>query len=206
MSSLRPSPRLTREQARAQTVEKLIEAAGRVVAREGFGAASVDDIAAEAGYSRGAFYSNFPSKGAILLELLRRHMEAEIAEIHALVETAESPSALSARLGVWAKTFHADADWALLSAELQLLAARNADFAEPYEKFQAKHRAALADLLRRVFAKIGARLPMRADDLAAILKALTQGLALRNAARSRGGRDDSSRLLRILLSALSAKL
>lgn len=206
MSSLKPGLRLTREQARAQTVEKLIEAAGRVVAREGFGAASVDDIAAEAGYSRGAFYSNFPSKGAILLELLRRHMEAEIAEIQALVETAESPSALSTRFGVWAKTFHADADWALLSAELQLLAARNADFAGPYEEFQAKHRAALADLLKRVFAKIGARLPMRADDLAAILKALTQGLALRNAARSRGGRDDSSRLLRVLLSALSAKL
>ena len=198
-------PRLTREQTRAQTVEKLIEAAGRVVARNGFGAASVDQIAAEAGYSRGAFYWNFTSKEMILLELLRRHMDAEIAEIGALVGTVESSSNLAARLELWAQNFHADADWALLSAELQLLAVRNGDFAERYEELQARHRAALADLLTQLFTNAGGELPMRADDLAAIFKALAQGLALRNAARRDGtGSDDSTRLLRILLDALIA--
>ena len=198
-------PRLTREQARAQTVEKLIEAAGRVVARNGFGAASVDQIAAEAGYSRGAFYWNFPSKEVILLELLRRHMDAEMAEIGALVEAAESPSNFAGRVGLWAESFHADANWALLSAELELFAVRNADFAERYEELQARHRAILAELLTQLFAKAGSELPMRADDLAIIFKALAQGLALRNAARRDAtGSDDSARLLRILLDALIA--
>ena len=111
-------PRLTREQTRAQTVEKLIEAAGRVVARNGFGAASVDQITAEAGYSRGAFYWNFASKEVILLELLRRHMDAEIARDQGAgrgggkpVQPCRPPRALGEK-------FHADADWALLSAEL----------------------------------------------------------------------------------------
>ena len=196
-------PRLTREQTRAQTVEKLIEAAGRVVARNGFGAASVDQITAEAGYSRGAFYWNFASKEVILLELLRRHMDAEIGEIRALVEAAESPSNLASRLELWAKRFHADADWALLSAELLLLAVRNTDFAGRYEELQERHRAALADLLTQMFAKAGSEALIQADDLAVILKALAQGLALRNAARrdSTGG-NDSARLLHTLFDAL----
>jgi AcrR family transcriptional regulator len=198
-------PRMTREQTRAQTVEKLIKAAGRVVARNGFGAASVDQITAEAGYSRGAFYWNFASKEVILLELLRHHMDAEIAEIRALVEAAESPANLAGRLELWAEQFHADADWALLSAELQLLAVRNAEFAGRYEELQAKHRTALADLLTQMFAKAGRELPMQADDLAIIFKALAQGLALRNAANRDGtASDDSARLLRILLDALIA--
>ena len=157
----------------------------------------------EAGYSRGAFSSNFPSKEAILLQLLRRHMDAEIADIRALVEAAESPPDLTTRLEIWLESFHADADWALLTAELQLLAVRNADFAETYEEFQARHRASLADLLTQIFTKAGRQVPMRTDDLALILKALTQGLALLNAARRDGaGSKDSARLLRILFSTL----
>jgi AcrR family transcriptional regulator len=196
-------PRLTREQTRAQTIQKLIEAAGQVVARKGLGAASVDEITAEAGYSRGAFYSNFTSKEAVLLELLRRHMDAEISEISALIDAAESPSNLNARLRLWAKTFHADGDWALLSAELQLLAARDPDFAAAYAESQARHQAAVADVLTQFFAKAGKRLPMRSGDLAVILKALIQGLALRAAARhNRTKRDDNVRLLRILLRTL----
>lgn len=176
-----------------------------MVARNGFGAASVDLIAAEAGYSRGAFYWNFASKEVILLELLRRHMDAEIAEVGSLVEGAESPPNLARRLELWAEKFHADADWALLSAELQLLAVRNADFAERYEELQARHRGALAALLTRMFTKAGRELPVQADDLAGIFKALAQGLALRNAAsRHVTGSGDSARLLRILWDALIA--
>ena len=62
--------RLTREESRDQTNQRLLEAAAHVIAKKGFAAASVEDIAAHAGYTRGAFYSNFKSKSDLFIALL----------------------------------------------------------------------------------------------------------------------------------------
>src|SRR5258708_16072664 len=53
------SPRVTKR--RAETRANLIEAAFRVFAGKGFGQVRIDDVCAAAGYTRGAFYSNFDS-------------------------------------------------------------------------------------------------------------------------------------------------
>ena len=61
---------MTRAERRAQTRAALLDAAARVFAERGFGGASVEAIAAEAGYTRGAFYSNFASKEELFVALL----------------------------------------------------------------------------------------------------------------------------------------
>src|SRR5258706_6443215 len=61
--------RLSRQQSRLQTRERLLEAATLVFSRRGFDAASVEEIAEEAGYSKGAVYSNFASKEELFLTL-----------------------------------------------------------------------------------------------------------------------------------------
>ena len=61
--------RLTREQSRDQTRQRLLDAAQSIFITKGFVAASVEDIAEQAGYTRGAFYSNFGSKSELLLQL-----------------------------------------------------------------------------------------------------------------------------------------
>jgi AcrR family transcriptional regulator len=66
--------RLTRAERQAQTRQELLDAAARVFVRRGFQGSSVEEISAEAGYTRGAFYSNFKSKDEILVELLREHV------------------------------------------------------------------------------------------------------------------------------------
>jgi AcrR family transcriptional regulator len=63
--------RLTREESRDQTRQRLLEAAAVVIAKKGLAATSVEDIAAHAGYTRGAFYSNFKSKHDLFIELLK---------------------------------------------------------------------------------------------------------------------------------------
>ncbi len=63
-------PRLTRAERQAQTRQELLDAAARVFVRRGFQGSSVEEISAEAGYTRGAFYSNFKSKNEVLVELL----------------------------------------------------------------------------------------------------------------------------------------
>jgi AcrR family transcriptional regulator len=68
--------RLTREQSKDQTRQRLLDAAQGIFMKKGFVAASVGDIAEAACYTRDAFYSNFCSKSELFLELLRRDHEA----------------------------------------------------------------------------------------------------------------------------------
>ncbi|MBU5895019.1 helix-turn-helix transcriptional regulator, partial [Vibrio cholerae O1] len=64
--------RLTREESQQQTREQLLETARQLFVAGGYGGTSIRDIASQAGYSQGAFYSNFASKEALLLQLLQR--------------------------------------------------------------------------------------------------------------------------------------
>jgi AcrR family transcriptional regulator len=85
-----PAPRLTREQSRANTREKLLEAARGVFARSGFHGASVEEIASEAGYSTGALYSNFDGKEDLFLELMQREIDKTAGEIEQAVARSAS--------------------------------------------------------------------------------------------------------------------
>src|SRR5207248_1699429 len=68
--------RLTRAERQAQTRRDLLDAAARVFVKRGFTGSSVEEISAEAGYTRGAFYSNFRSKNDLFVELLHDRVYA----------------------------------------------------------------------------------------------------------------------------------
>ncbi|MBR0825820.1 TetR/AcrR family transcriptional regulator [Bradyrhizobium manausense] len=72
MSRLRTRP------TRDDTRDKLFEAAARVFEAEGIGGASIEAIAAAAGFTRGAFYSNFKSKDELIIAMLEDHVEQSI--------------------------------------------------------------------------------------------------------------------------------
>src|SRR5260370_22928130 len=71
----------------------LIEAARDEIVKKGFALASVRDIADAAGFSQGAFYSNFPDKEAILLELVQRHQSEGRAKSEAALNHADGEPA-----------------------------------------------------------------------------------------------------------------
>src|SRR5439155_26468515 len=73
--------RLTRDERRAQTRADLLDAAGRVFVERGFEGASIEAIAEEAGYTRGAFYSNFQSKEQLFAELLQQKAYSQYTEM-----------------------------------------------------------------------------------------------------------------------------
>src|SRR3979490_391733 len=72
MSRVRTRP------TRDDTREKLFEAAARVFEEQGVGGASIEAIAAAAGFTRGAFYSNFDSKDELIIAMLEDHVEQSI--------------------------------------------------------------------------------------------------------------------------------
>src|ERR1700744_6166475 len=79
MSRVRTRP--TRDDAR----EKLFEAAARVFEEQGIGGASIEAIAAAAGFTRGAFYSNFDSKDELIIAMLEDHVAQSIGRMHELL-------------------------------------------------------------------------------------------------------------------------
>ena len=72
MSRVRTRP------TRDETCEKLFEAAARVFEEQGIGGASIETIAAAAGFTRGAFYSNFKSKDELIIAMLEDHVAQTI--------------------------------------------------------------------------------------------------------------------------------
>ena len=87
--------RLPRQEARLKTREKLLDSGRLCFARYGFSGASVDIIAETAGFSKGAFYSNFDSKEAAFLLLLEQHLTGEIARGRAAIKGESFETALN---------------------------------------------------------------------------------------------------------------
>src|SRR5438094_7884516 len=84
--------RRTHAERRAETRQALIDAAARVFVERGFVGASVEAIAEQSGYTRGAFYSNFASKEELFAELLQQRVYAAYREMAARSAGGERPT------------------------------------------------------------------------------------------------------------------
>jgi len=121
-----PNPRLTREESRQQTRTRLLEAAVQVFSRRGYQAATVDEIAEAAGYSKGAVYSNFSSKEELFLELLDQRFALERANwpgIANLIVPAGEP--ILDEVDHYIEAIRSDRDWVILLMEFMLYALRD---------------------------------------------------------------------------------
>jgi TetR/AcrR family transcriptional regulator, transcriptional repressor of aconitase len=170
--------RLNRQESRLETRTKLLESAAQLFARGGYEGASVDLIAESAGYSKGAFYSNFGSKEAIFLELLDAHKRREIEALAQLLAQDIPASELLSLIRSSETGRGSDFNLGLLSAEFQLQACRDKTFARTYAKLHRTHRDTMAGLVAKLFAKLDRIPPSDPNDLADIIMALTTGLSL----------------------------
>jgi len=174
--------RLTREDAQRVTRERLLASAYEVFARRGYAEASVELIAEHAGYSKGAVYSNFESKQAMFLELLRQRMEDDIGWSRELLASSDDPAAILSSLGDRLHEFEQKLDWCLISAEFQMEASRRPDIAAAYAELLRKNRKSLAGIISALFRKAGTPLPMPAQEIAAMMMGMVQGLSMQRAA------------------------
>jgi AcrR family transcriptional regulator len=110
--------RLTREQSQALTREKLLGSAYEVMGRFGYAGASIERIAEEAGFSKGAFYSNFANKEDIFLQLLEGNAGGDVVELTNLLDKYNDPEELIDALANWANERGKDRRWLVLAIEL----------------------------------------------------------------------------------------
>jgi len=120
--------RLTRAERKERTRDEIVEAARRVFVRDGFHGATLDAIAEEAGYTKGAVYSNFDGKDTLFLALLDTQLESRLAPFLDQIEAAESiDDGLRANARLMAETARREPLWAPLLVEFWTHASREAD-------------------------------------------------------------------------------
>ena len=171
-----PRKRLTREESREQTRLRLMDAAAAMIVKKGLGGTSVEDIAAHAGYTRGAFYSNFKSKTELFVELLRRDHAQIKQDLQALLD-ADLPNAdLQKQLPQFYGQSYRDHDCYLLWAEARLHAARDTRFRQRLQALHLETRDTIAYFITQFCKRMGTALPAPAPDLATALMALIDGM------------------------------
>lgn len=170
--------RLTREQSREQTRERLLDAAQALFIRKGFTGASVEDIALAAGYTRGAFYSNFGGKAELFVELLRRDHEKMQAGLRAIFDTPAPREEMEARVLAYYSQLPQQSETFVLWTEARLFATRDAEFRARFAAFTNEKRAELGAFIEEFSARVGTPLPMDPEILVLGLIALCDGAQL----------------------------
>jgi AcrR family transcriptional regulator len=160
--------------------DELLRAALRVFARRGYHAAGVDEIAAEAGYSKGALYWHFAGKQELLLALLEERVDAPTREVIALLESAPPDHDMSVEaVRAFARQLHEQREATLLEREYWSHAIRDPELRELYVQRQTEVREALAAALKARAQHLGTPdLPMPAEDVARIVLSIIGGLTV----------------------------
>jgi AcrR family transcriptional regulator len=159
--------------------ERLLIAAAKVFAERGFERASVDEIAAEAGLSKGSLYWNFASKDDLFEALLEEHVDRRARAILNLTKEAPAGLDMSAEASRWfSELLREERQLILLSHEYWSRAARDPEIRRRYAERQAKLRRELASALESRGNELGAPpFALSPTDVATAYVALMEGLS-----------------------------
>jgi AcrR family transcriptional regulator len=160
------------------TRRKLLDAAKRIFAQQGFEAARLEDIAAGAGYTRGAFYANFESKEDIFFALFEEWVRERIESLTHAMRRHSDPAEKLAALRTHYAELATDRRLVLISMEFKLFALRHP---EAHARLRSRHRrirASFGELFSEVMNALGKSIPIAYPAASACLGAVAQGLLL----------------------------
>jgi AcrR family transcriptional regulator len=200
-----PAGRLTREESRALTRERLLTAARSVFARSGFHGASVEEIASEAGFSTGALYSNFESKEDLFLALMEREIDRHAQEIADAVR-AKASVAERATGGArqWMAMIEREPEALLLFMEFWAYGVRDAQVRPKVAARFAQMRGVLTRLIADGVRDFELELELPAEQLAIAIDALADGIARQKLADPDAVPDElMGRVLALLFAAVT---
>jgi AcrR family transcriptional regulator len=166
--------RLTREQSQALTRKKLLKSAGDVVARYSYDGASVERIAEEAGFSKGAFYSNFASKEDILQQLLEGNAGNDVKDLTRRLKGVQTTEEAIDAVARWSDSRAEEQKWGIIAIEMLRRAQRDGTLTDRQRQLFASQWEEVGELLRsRLFPDTDVEIS--AVDLGGIVLDLTYG-------------------------------
>jgi AcrR family transcriptional regulator len=191
MAEPKPPRRLRRDEQQRQVRAQLLDAAERVFARHGYQGASIDAIAAEAGYSHGAIYSNFNGKEDLFLVLVEERIDARLARVyqaadHALSHGATPLEAAHRFVAMLQGEQHAY----LLLVDFWNQAVREPTAAARFAERHARLRGLIGRIVEGVARDTGAELTLPREQVATALIALVNGLTIERLADPQAAPDE----------------
>ena len=192
--------RLSRAEQAARNRARVLAAARRVFLARGYHGASLEQIAEEAGFSKGVVYSQFDSKADLFLALLEARMEERAADTARVAESLFAGGGLLALLDHFARGDQATPGWQLLVIEFRVHAARDPVLSARYAAAHARTVEGVAGVLATVSARDGHAPVVAPRRLAEVALALASGAALEQAADpgALGGRQLPALLAQVL--------
>lgn len=170
----------TRAQRQARTRKELVDAAERLFTAQGFHATSLDAVAAEAGFTKGAVYSNFASKEDLFFAVYERRVDGRVAEVERTLEAAPT-----LRVGIDriipgnGNRPQASDGWMAVFFEFWAHVLRHPELRE---RFAAQHRR-IIDVLARAMVESGEEMQDDPHKLATARYAMQLGLQLERLTR-----------------------
>jgi AcrR family transcriptional regulator len=191
--------RLSRAESQARTRERLVATATRAFLRDGYLATSLDKVADEAGYSKGAVYSNFRNKTQLCLAVLDGIRAQQTERI---AQAMGGPSSLEERLDAfhaWADATIGDPAWTGLEFEFATHVRKDDQVRGQLAERERAARETIAGVIESTAAELGVSLPMPPADAAALLLSLGIGLGVRRMVAPSTPVDVLTDMVRLLL-------
>ncbi|QIS09237.1 TetR/AcrR family transcriptional regulator [Nocardia arthritidis] len=173
--------RLTRSESQARTRAELIATARDLFLAEGYAKTSLERVAEETGYSKGAVYSNFRTKKELGLEVLQLIHTTKFEEITALIEDGGTLDDQLERFQAWAEHTIGDVGWTLLEFEFATVARDDPELQAALRSSLAMVRGAVAAQVQRLADDRGVDLPVSVEDAATAVLSMGIGLGMQRA-------------------------
>jgi AcrR family transcriptional regulator len=139
---------MLRAERKEQTKGELVDAARTVFLRRGFHGASLDEIAEEAGYTKGAVYSNFEGKDALFLAVLDEYFQRRAAQYLGIVfDHADIEASYRAVARFWRNANEREPEWGRLIAEFYVHASRTEALRHDALKVRERGLDAIASII-----------------------------------------------------------
>jgi TetR/AcrR family transcriptional regulator, transcriptional repressor of aconitase len=174
----KPRKRLTREESRAQTRATLM-AVGRVhFIRHGLGGAVAEKIVEDAGYSRGALYSNFDGKEERFLAVIREEQDLRMQGYRSMFKEKPSAKERLRKMRDAIVDLVTDLNWIVLRAEFEAGALRNERMRQSFVEVHRQQVRDGGNLIRNLARSSEIRLEVKPNESIMIILNLTHGLAV----------------------------
>jgi AcrR family transcriptional regulator len=189
------SPRLTRAEQREKTRGCLVQAAAKVFSRRGYEKASLDEVAEEAGFTKGAVYSNFKGKEDLFLATIDAHFEERLGSIRRVMQEEPDEQGTAHAAGMdFMEKLNRDPEYFALFFEFWAYAQRNPAVKKKFLPRVQRFRSALAELFEAK-SDLGLELPIPSQHLASMLIAMAAGVAMERELDPRSVSDDMYALM-----------
>lgn len=198
-------PRRTQQERTEETRSRLLKAAEKIFFRDGFEAAKLEEIASCAGYTRGAFYTNFESKEDLFIAMLEKEAMDRITAVSGKIGGLQAPGAKLAALRSYTLESLQDRVWAVLFTEFRLFALRHPELRTKLANMHRRIFAAASATLAEVFDSTGEKLPLPAVALAVSLGGLANILELDRLISNAVNKSDIATALGLLFDAATQR-